>query len=215
MDNYYVNLFGRYQRGKRGHNFILTAGWSQGDAERTVPLGQYSYAGHSETSGNTWGAMYEATYDISLDENNSSILQPLVNISLHKSSIDDYNETGAGNAGLAVRDMDATTATISAGIRWMGLMGGNLFGRESLAELRMQVSQDMGDTQNEARVGFQGNPGFSQNVKGSKMGTTDLQIGAGISIPSGEQGTVFMEANADIRSRMTSASGSIGYRYNF
>ena len=215
MDNYYVNLFGRYQRGKWGHNFILTAGWSQGDAERTVPLGQYSYAGHSETSGNTWGAMYEATYDISLDENNSSILQPLVNISLHKSSIDDYNETGAGNAGLAVRDMDATTATISAGIRWMGLMGGNLFGRESLAELRMQVSQDMGDTQNEARVGFQGNPGFSQNVKGSKMGTTGLQIGAGISIPSGEQGTVFMEANADIRSRMTSASGSIGYRYNF
>ncbi len=216
MDNYYVNLFGRYQRGKWGHNFILTAGWSQGDAERTVPLEQNSYVGHCETSGNTWGAMYETTYDITLDENNSSILQPLANISLHKSSVDDYNETGAGNAGLNVRGMDATTASISAGIRWMGLMGGgNLFARESLAELRMQITQNLGDTQNEANVGFQGNSGFSQNVKGSKAGATTLQIGAGISIPSGEQGTVFLEANADIRSHMTSASGSIGYRYNF
>ncbi len=214
-DTYYVNLFGRYQSGKWGHNFILTTGWNQGTVDRTVPLGLNSYAGHSETSGSTWGAMYEATYDIKLNEENSSILQPLVNIAVSKTSIDDYSEAGAGNAGLNVSDLDATTATISAGVRWMSLMGGNLFGRESLAELRMQVTQELGDTENEARVGFQGTPGFTQQVKGSKAGTTGLQFGAGVTIPSGEQGSIFMEANADIRSRMTSANGSIGYRYNF
>ena len=111
--------------------------------------------------------------------------------------------------------MDATTGTVSAGVRWMGLTGGNLFGRESLAEVRAQVSQDFGDTRNEAQVGFVGVPGFSRGVKGSKAGTTGLQFGAGLSIPTGDQGTIFVEANADLRSRMTSANGSIGYRYNF
>ncbi|WPX41137.1 hypothetical protein QET93_003340 [Akkermansia sp. N21116] len=215
MEVYYVNLFGRYQSGKWGHNVILTAGWSQSDIDRTVPCGSGSYTGHGTPGGQVWGAMYEGTYDISLNEENSAILQPLVNVSILKSSVDDYTEEGAGSAGLRAGGMDATTGTVSAGVRWMGLTGGNLFGRESLAEVRAQVSQDFGDTRNEAQVGFVGVPGFSRGVKGSKAGTTGLQFGAGLSIPTGDQGTIFVEANADLRSRMTSANGSIGYRYNF
>ena len=215
MEVYYVNLFGRYQSGKWGHNVILTAGWSQSDIDRTVPCGSGSYTGHGTPGGQVWGAMYEGTYDISLNEENSAILQPLVNVSILKSSVDDYTEEGAGSAGLRAGGMDATTGTVSAGVRWMGLTGGNLFGRESLAEVRAQVSQDFGDTRNEAQVGFVGAPGFSRGVKGSKAGTTGLQFGAGLSIPTGDRGTIFVEANADLRSRMTSANGSIGYRYNF
>ena len=215
MEVYYVNLFGRYQSGKWGHNVILTTGWSQSDIDRTVPCGSGSYTGHGTPGGQVWGAMYEGTYDISLNEENSAILQPLVNVSILKSSVDDYTEEGAGSAGLRAGGMDATTGTVSAGVRWMGLTGGNLFGRESLAEVRAQVSQDFGDTRNEAQVGFVGAPGFSRGVKGSKAGTTGLQFGAGLSIPTGDRGTIFVEANADLRSRMTSANGSIGYRYNF
>ncbi len=97
----------------------------------------------------------------------------------------------------------------------MGIVGGNVFGRESLGELRVQVAQDLGDTRSEGNVGFLSNPGFSRKVKGNKAGTTGLQFGAGLSLPSGDQGTIFVDATADIRSGMTSASGSIGYRYNF
>ena len=215
LDIYYANLFARYQKGKWGHNFIVTAGWSDGTVDRTVNYGEGSYTGHGSTSGSTYGAMYEATYDIALNEENNAIFQPLVNVSVMRNEVDDYNETGAGNAGLRVSGLEGTSATVSVGGRLMGIIGGNVFGRESLGELRVQVAQDLGDTRSEGNVGFLSNPGFSQQVKGSKAGTTGLQFGAGLSLPSGENGTIFVDATADIRSRMTSASGSIGYRYNF
>ena len=215
LDIYYANLFARYQKGKWGHNFIVTAGWSDGTVDRTVNYGEGSYTGHGSTSGSTYGAMYEATYDIALNEENNAIFQPLVNVSVMRNEVDDYNETGAGNAGLRVSGLEGTSATVSVGGRLMGIIGGNVFGRESLGELRVQVAQDLGDTRSEGNVGFLSNPGFSRQVKGSKAGTTGLQFGAGLSLPSGENGTIFVDATADIRSRMTSASGSIGYRYNF
>ncbi|MDH3067493.1 autotransporter outer membrane beta-barrel domain-containing protein, partial [Akkermansia sp. N21169] len=76
LDIYYANLFARYQKGKWGHNFIVTAGWSDGTVDRTVNYGEGSYTGHGSTSGSTYGAMYEATYDIALNEENNAIFQP-------------------------------------------------------------------------------------------------------------------------------------------
>ncbi len=215
MDMYYANLFARYQKGKWGHNFIVTAGWSDGSVERSVNYGNGGYMAEGTTTGATYGAMYEATYDIALNEESSAIFQPLVNVSVMHNQVDDYDETGAGNAGLRVSGLEGTTASVAVGGRLMGIIGGNVFGRESLGELRLQVAQDMGDSRSEANVGFLANPGYSRTVKGAKAGTTGIQFGAGLSLPSGEQGTIFLDATADIRSGMTSASGSVGYRYNF
>jgi len=54
-----------------------------------------------------------------------------------------------------------------------------------------------------------------QSVRGAKVGTTALQIGAGLSVPVGTQGTVFINGNADFRDGANSVNGSIGYRYDF
>ncbi len=215
VDTYYANLFARYQKGNWGHNFIFTAGRSQTGVERTVRFGDDSYTSKGSTNGTSWGAMYEATFDIALNKENSIIAQPLINVSIMRSQVNDYDESGAGNAGLHISDLEGTTATVSLGGRLMGLGGSNIFGRESLGELRLQVAQDLGDTQNEGSVGFLAAPSFSRTVKGSKAGTTAIQCGAGLNIPSGDQGSIFLEANLDFRSRMTSVNGSVGYRYNF
>jgi hypothetical protein len=58
-------------------------------------------------------------------------------------------------------------------------------------------------------------PDFSQTVYGAKVGTTAFQAGIGLSLPVGEQGTVFCNGNADIRSGAHSFNGSLGYRYSF
>ena len=50
---------------------------------------------------------------------------------------------------------------------------------------------------------------------GAKVGSTAFQIGAGLSVPVGTQGVIFVDGNADIRSGSSSINGSIGYRYNF
>ncbi len=215
LDVYYANLFARYQKGKWGHNFIVSAGWSEGTVERSVNFGDGSYIGQGITSGSTYGAMYEATYDIALHEETSAIFQPLLNVSVMRSEVSNFDETGAGNTGLRVTGLEGTMASVAVGGRLMGIVGGNVFGRESLGELRVQIAQDMGDSRSEGKVGFLANPAYNTTVKGAKAGTTGLQFGAGLSLPSGENGTIFVDATADIRSGMTSASGSLGYRYNF
>ncbi|PNC27116.1 hypothetical protein CXU16_04990 [Akkermansia muciniphila] len=79
----------------------------------------------------------------------------------------------------------------------------------------MNAAQDMGDRRGETNVALLGNPGFTQRVRGAKVGMTALQIGAGLSVPVGTQGTVFINGNADFRDGANSVNGSVGYRYDF
>ena len=215
LDSYYANLFGRYQSKRWAHTLILTGGWNDAKLNRTVNYGEGSYRTQGNTSGWGFGAMYELTYDVYLNEDKSSILQPLANASVVTTRMDGYTETGAGNAGLNVGKQEWTTGTVALGGRWMGLIGSNIFGREALAEFRVNAAQDMGDRRGETNVALLGNPGFMQSVRGAKVGTTALQIGAGLSVPVGTQGTVFINGNADFRDGANSVNGSVGYRYDF
>ena len=215
LDSYYASLFGRYQNKRWAHTLILTGGWNDAKLNRTVNYGEGSYGTQGSTSGWGLGAMYELTYDIYLDENRSSVLQPLFNASVVTTRMDGYEETGAGNAGLNVGRQDWTTGTLALGGRWMGLVGSNIFGRESLAEIRVNAAQDLGDRRGETNVSLLGNPGFAQSVRGAKTGTTALQVGAGLSVPVGTKGTIYVNGNADIRDGSSSVNGSVGYRYDF
>ncbi|MBT8781848.1 autotransporter outer membrane beta-barrel domain-containing protein, partial [Akkermansia muciniphila] len=137
LDSYYANLFGRYQSKRWAHTLILTGGWNDAKLNRTVNYGEGSYRTQGNTSGWGFGAMYELTYDVYLNEDKSSILQPLANASVVTTRMDGYTETGAGNAGLNVGKQEWTTGTVALGGRWMGLIGSNIFGREALAEFRV------------------------------------------------------------------------------
>ena len=97
----------------------------------------------------------------------------------------------------------------------MGLVGSNIFGRESLAEIRVNAAQDLGDRRGETNVSLLGNPGFAQSVRGAKTGTAALQLGAGLSVPVGTKGTIYVNGNADIRDGSSALNGSVGYRYDF
>ena len=215
LDSYYASLFGRYQNKRWAHTLILTGGWNDAKLNRTVNYGEGSYGTQGSTSGWGFGAMYELTYDVYLNENRSSVLQPLFNASVVTTRMDGYEETGAGNAGLNVGRQDWTTGTLALGGRWMGLIGSNIFGRESLAEIRVNAAQDLGDRRGETNVSLLGNPGFAQSVRGAKTGTAALQLGAGLSVPVGTKGTIYVNGNADIRDGSSALNGSIGYRYDF
>ena len=215
LDSYYASLFGRYQNKRWAHTLILTGGWNDAKLNRTVNYGEGSYGTQGSTSGWGFGAMYELTYDVYLNENRSSVLQPLFNASVVTTRMDGYEETGAGNAGLNVGRQDWTTGTLALGGRWMGLIGSNIFGREALAEIRVNAAQDLGDRRGETNVSLLGNPGFAQSVRGAKTGTTALQLGAGLSVPVGTKGTIYVNGNADIRDGSSALNGSVGYRYDF
>ncbi len=122
--------------------------------------------------------MYELTYDVYLNENRSSVLQPLFNASVVTTRMDGYEETGAGNAGLNVGRQDWTTGTLALGGRWMGLVGSNIFGREALAEIRVNAAQDLGDRRGETNVSLLGNPGFAQKREGGESGNDGAAAGS-------------------------------------
>ncbi|MCB5520482.1 autotransporter outer membrane beta-barrel domain-containing protein, partial [Erysipelatoclostridium ramosum] len=96
LDSYYASLFGRYQDRRWAHTLILTGGWNDAKLNRTVNYGEGSYGTQGSTSGWGFGAMYELTYDVYLNENRSSVLQPLFNASVVTTRMDGYEETGAG-----------------------------------------------------------------------------------------------------------------------
>lgn len=82
------------------------------------------YAMHGSTSGSSYGAFYEGTYDLYLDENKTSAFQPLVNASVYKSRMDGFTESGG--LGMSVDDMDSTYGTVGLGARLRGELSSNL-----------------------------------------------------------------------------------------
>jgi len=107
LDSYYGNLFFRIQSGRWAHNIILTCGWNDASLDRTAGIpGAGMYTMHGSTSGSSYGAFYEGTYDLYLNENNTSALQPLVNASVYRSRMDGFTESGG--LGMNVDDMDST-----------------------------------------------------------------------------------------------------------
>ena len=161
------------------------------------------------------GAVYELTYDLPLNEAKSSILQPLFSASIVTASMSGYDESGAGGAGLRVDDQRWTTGSVAVGARWLGKVGEHALGKAADAELRLNVAQDMGDNQGAADVALLANPGYTQRVRGAKMGSTALQLGAGISVPVAEQTHVYTNANADLRSGAHQWTVNLGVRATF
>ncbi|MBT9448862.1 autotransporter-associated beta strand repeat-containing protein [Akkermansia glycaniphila] len=212
---YYLNLFARTQQRDWGHAFIVTGGRSDFSTTRNVRFGQDGYEGKGDTNGTSLGAMYELTYDIFLDEERTSLLQPLFNASFVHTKIDGFEESGAGNAGLNVGSQDMTTATLALGARWMGHIGQNVFGRNAIAEFRLNLAQDMGDRRSSADVAFLGNRGAVQAVRGASIGSTAIQVGGGINVPVSLQSNIYLDVNADLRSGASSVSANVGYRYDF
>ena len=216
FDTYYANLFARMQVGKWSHSLIVSGGWNDMSLNRHVSYTDGAYSTRGTTNGSSYGAMYEATYDVAIGKAGKSIFQPLFNASIQKSKVDSYSETGAGNAGLDVSGMDSTTGTVGVGARLMGMVGNSLFGREVLGELRVMAVQDLGDSRSTARVGFLNDPSYKNQVRGVKAGSTGAQIGGSLVVPIGSKSSsIYVDVNADLRSKATSINGNIGYRYSF
>jgi outer membrane autotransporter protein len=215
LDSYYVSLFARYQHKEWAHTFILSGSWDEATLDRFVSFGSVSYKPQGATKGSGFGALYELSYDIPLNEDRSSLLQPLFNASLVRSSMKGYSETVAGNAGLKVGKQEATLGELALGLRWLGIVGTDLFGREALLELSANIAQDLGNAQGKASVSLLGNPQFAQSVYGAKDNKTAFQVGLGLSLPVNQQGTFFCQGNGNLRAKSHDWNASMGYSYSF
>ena len=209
-DAYYVNFFTRHQTGRWTQLLILTVGSNDMDLTRKVD----TYTAEGSTSGSSYSAYYELGYTLGLTDDFTHVIQPMVSASITSAKVDGYKESGTiGNAGLEYDGNSYVYGTVGIGLRYQGVLFESIFERNGVLELRGQVTQDFGDTTDEATVSMAG--GKPGSVYGTDTSGTGFNVGAGLSIPVQMQTTIFADADMTIRTDYTGFRASVGFRYDF
>ncbi|MCQ2366469.1 MAG: hypothetical protein MJ056_04835 [Akkermansia sp.] len=215
LNRMYVTAFGRYNRCAWVHTFVATLGFAQAETDRTVDYGAGSYATKTDSDGMAFGFMYEVGYTVALDEHATACFQPVFNVTFRHSSMGGYTEKGETDAALKVDDMDASTVSFGLGGRLQSIFGSTFYNRSSLFECRAILRMDAGDRDVSGSAAIIGATG-SRIVKSAEFGAFGVEIGAGFSIPVGQDaGAIFIDGSAEFRDGFSDVNATAGYRINF
>ena len=211
IDTYYVTAFARYAPSAWTHTFVATVGMSDISLDRKVA----GVETKGETDGLSFGLMYEVGRVFALDEDGSTCLQPVFNVTWKHTTVDAYTEDGSDLA-LEVDEQTLDTVTFGLGARLQSVVGESMYNRTSILEARVLAKADVGDRNGSSDVALAALPGATGSVDSAEMGTFGLEAGAGLTIPVGQEGgSVFMDASVELRSDYTNVNGTVGYRINF
>ncbi|MDO4954411.1 MAG: autotransporter domain-containing protein, partial [Akkermansia sp.] len=215
LDRLYVSVFGRYTRRAWTHTFVATLGMADTKLERTVDYGYGSYNADSSSDGKAFGLMYEVGYVTALNEDSSTCLQPVLNLSYRHSSLAGCGEQSQSDAALRLGNADANVFTAAIGARLQSAVGTSVYNRTSIFEGRVMLKFDTGDRDVAANNSFVGVPG-GRAAKSTEAGLFGVEVGAGLTIPLSENaGAIFFDVSGDFRAKDTEVNGTVGYRYNF
>lgn len=206
----YISFFARHQKERWVQMFIFTYGHNDIEMERNV-LG---YTSKGNTTGTSLSAYYEVGYTFGLDYEYTHILQPLASISFTSASIDAFEEAGSiGDAGIAYENNDYTYAQVALGVRYQGVLYQTVHERNAVVEARALVTQDFGDTTDEAKVAFRNSASYK--VKTADSSGTGYKLGAGISIPVEQHTTLYADVDYTYAPDYSGFRADIGVRYDF
>ncbi len=213
LNSTYLSVFGHYTHTSWAHTLIATVGRFDTKLNRSFNYGIDSASTRGDSDGTGFGLMYELGYTVALNEDATTCIQPLVNLSWRHSSIGGYNESGSQTA-LKVGDMEANVTTFALGARLQSAYGTKPCNRASLFEARALVKFAAGDRDVQGKVNLSGLP--SHTNKSAKMGGVGAEIGAGLSIPMArDTDALFFDLSAEFWGGYANANGVIGYRVNF
>ena len=209
-DAYYLNLFARHQKERWVQMLIFTYGTNDIDLERTVQ----SYKGKGSTNGTSFSAYYEIGYTYGLNYEFTHILQPMVSVSLTSAKVDGYVEKGSiGDAALTYDGDSYVYGSVGIGARYQGVLYKTVHERNAVVEARALVTQDFGDTTDEAMVAV--GDGEQFKVYGADTTGTGFELGVGISLPVEQHTTLYADADATFRADYTGFRANLGVRYDF
>ena len=211
MDTYYLSVFARYSPSAWTHTFVATVGKSDISLDRTVAGIQTS----GETKGTSFGFMYEVGRVIAMNEDASTCLQPVFNVTWRHTTVDGYTEDG-GDIALDVDEQSMDTVTFGVGARLQSVVGESMYNRASILEARVLAKFDAGDRSGSSDVSLMSLPGSKASVESAERGAVGLEAGIGLTIPTGQMGgSIFVDGSVELRSDYTNMNGTVGYRINF
>ncbi|MGN0874866.1 MAG: autotransporter-associated beta strand repeat-containing protein [Akkermansia sp.] len=214
LDTQYVSLFARVSTGSWVNTFVGTLGRADVDLERTLPgiAGKTTY----KTNGMMFGFLYEVARTFALNEDASTCVQPLFNMSFTHTSLDSATEGGAADTRLTTDSASLTQFSLGLGGRLQSIVGENEYNRASIFEARALLKLDFGDRYNKLNTALAALPNATVTTRSNESGVIGGEVGATLTIPlSQDAGSVFFDVNADFRADEVGVNGSVGYRVNF
>ena len=214
LDTQYVSLFARVSTGSWVNTFVGTLGRADVDLERTLPgvTGKTTY----KTNGMMFGFLYEIARTFALNDDASTCVQPLFNMSFTHTSLDSATEGGTADTRLTTDSASLTQFSLGLGGRLQSIVGENEYNRASIFEARALLKLDFGDRYNKLNTALAALPNASVGIRSNESGIVGAEVGATLTIPlSQDAGSIFFDVNADFRADQTGVNGSVGYRVNF
>ena len=214
MDTTYATFFARTTQGAWMHTLLFSAGMADVTLERTVSFGNYGYKTKGSTDGYAAGLLYELGYTTIMNAEGSFLLQSVFNVEFRHATINGYNETNS-DAALTVDDASYNTVTVGAGARVQAAVGGRVLNRTALLEARALVKADAGDRSGKVENDFVNGNHAKRELESAEIGAVGIELGAGVTIPVGKRGSIFMDGSVELRSGYSSMDANVGYKLSF
>ncbi|MGN0821929.1 MAG: autotransporter domain-containing protein [Akkermansia sp.] len=214
LDTQYVSLFARVSTGSWVNTFVGTLGRADVDLERTIPgvAGKTTY----KTNGMMFGFLYEVARTFALNDDATTCVQPLFNMSFTHTSLDSATEGGTADTRLTTDSASLTQFSLGLGGRLQSIVGENEYNRASIFEARALLKLDFGDRYNKLNTALAALPTATVSTRSNEKGVVGAELGATLTIPlSQDAGSIFFDVNADFNADEVGVNGSVGYRVNF
>lgn len=214
-ENYYVDLYGRWESGNWNGVVVLSGGVADVDVKRTMNLGGDALQGRGSTDGTQIIGMTEVAYDWQWEEDGPT-LQPYAGMAVGMSKLDGYTESGLGNAGLSIDEQKQNVVQGSLGVRlYKQNIDREMQYETSRWELRAGLVEEFGDTNFSTRSSFIGLPSHAMSTSSEDIGKTGFQIGGGFNYAVDSAWSVFGDVNGEFRTGQTSMNSTLGLRCTF
>ncbi|MCI7698073.1 MAG: autotransporter domain-containing protein [Akkermansia sp.] len=214
LDTQYVSLFARVSTGSWVNTFVGTLGRADVDLERTIPgvTGKTTY----KTNGMMFGFLYEVARTFALNDEATTCVQPLFNMSFSHTTLDSATEGGTADTRLTTDSASLTQFSLGLGGRLQSVVGENEYNRASIFEARALLKLDFGDRYNKLNTALAVLPTATVTTRSNEKGVIGAELGATLTIPiSQDAGSIFFDVNADFNADEVGVNGSVGYRVNF
>ena len=192
LDTQYVSLFARVSTGSWVNTFVGTLGRADVDLERTIPgvAGKTTY----KTNGMMFGFLYEVARTFALNDEATTCVQPLFNMSFSHTTLDSATEGGTADTRLTTDSASLTQFSLGLGGRLQSIVGENEYNRASIFEARALLKLDFGDRYSKLNTALAALPTATVTTRSNERGVIGAELGATLTIPiSQDAGSIFFE----------------------
>lgn len=213
VDTYQVTLYGDYDLDEQTYiNGMIGYAWGEADTTRHNVGGVSGLTANGNFDSNQFIAQAELGRDYNYGDNMTLTPNVLAHYSYYNA--DDYTETGAGGANLAVDNKDLNVFELGLGVDASWLFE-NADGSLVEPEVRVGVRYDLIGDEVETTSAFTGAPTVSFNTQGFDPAQTTFNIGAGVKYYSTDNWDLTANYDFEVKEDYDSHAAFLRAAYKF